>query len=212
MKNRLLGIGLPALALICCLVVLSCKMRVQERSATIEFGDEYVVIEPTKISDGDYQKMESILAKYDKSLYRIQRYSKGATIEDKGSMKHRYLGLRTIKRVADGANAAQRDAVALRAGRGRGGTSMLPFHPNGSDDKEAVASLGRGGTSMRDTASAAEAEATPEAGVGPGGTRLRSPTPSPVSPENTRTGGTRLKYDDRALAKELKDLLEKYNR
>ncbi|MEO8727654.1 MAG: hypothetical protein ABI383_16195 [Acidobacteriaceae bacterium] len=216
MKKKLLGIGLPLLVLACCLVLFSCardRGAVKGRRSNIEFGDDYVVFNPLRLSAEEKSRLEDILAKYDMSLYRIKNFKDGTT---EGALSYSLLSLKTIQSIVAGRNASGKNAVALRTGRGRGSTSMLPFHPedsDNSDDKKVVnLGRGRGGTSLRHNFAESDSttSSTNEGAVGPGGTRLRSPTPPPTAQSNRRAGGTRLKFDDHALAQEVKELLQNH--
>lgn len=186
MKSKLLRSGIAAAGIACCAVIISCvcKGPGSGDGNTIVFEEDRVFIPGNEISAEDQAAMDKVLQQFDKSLYRVQTYKAGQNVKTTGALGRMFLPLVAVQQVIENAKLHSLTGSAIQAGRG--------FWCNSQELA---------------------------AGTRPGGSKFATPSPPPKSDEvessahlALRITGQKFRYNDKELVRQLRPILEKYNR
>src|SRR5437868_331810 len=98
-----LGFGPLIIALI-----VGVSLGMANKHKNVEFGEQYAAIYPqAKVSADDAEALNKILQKYDKRIYRIQKFSEGKLVKTSGKMAEKYMRDSIVSEVAKEAKATK---------------------------------------------------------------------------------------------------------
>jgi hypothetical protein len=130
MKTRVISISVTAL----CLIALWACVTTQHNSKVVVEDDRGIVILPTEFSQADQNAMNEILARYDKSLYKIETHVDGQLQKRRGTLRDIYTDKKLADSIAEKSMQKGFTRSAVRVGKYKGmtvGTGTNPQHVAG---------------------------------------------------------------------------------
>ena len=191
---RVISISVTAL----CLIALWACVTTQNKSKVVAEDDRGIVILPTAFSEADQNALNEILARYDKSLYKIETHVDGQLQKRHGTLRDIYTEKKLADSIAEKSMQKGFTRSAVRVGKYKGmtvGTTTNPQHVAGPS-------------------------ATP-VGSGPNAQHSPGPSASPVgSGPNAQhltngpagSGANPQRIAQQKLIDELTPILDKYNK
>ena len=118
MKTRVISISVTA---VCLIAVWAC-VTTQRNSNVVAEDDRGIVILPTAFSEADQNAMNDILARYDKSLYKIETRVDGQLKKRRGTLQDVYTEKKLADSIAEKSMQRGFTRSAVRVGKYAGNT------------------------------------------------------------------------------------------
>lgn len=194
MKTRVISVSVTALSLI----ALWACVTTQRKSKIVVEDERGIVILPTAFSEADQNAMNEILAKYDKSLYKIETHVDGQLQKRLGTLRDIYTDKKLTESIAEKFMQKGFTRSAVRVGKYKGmtvGNGTNPQHVAGPS----ASPVGMGPNAQHSPG----ASASP-VGTGPNAQRL---TNGPVG-----RGANPQHVAQQEIIDELTPILDQYNK
>jgi hypothetical protein len=116
MKTRFVTLKFLAVAAVSLICLGTTRAFAEEIGDPVTIEKDRILIPGTNISETDQRALNAILAKYDKSLYKVKGYVKGKAGKQQGTMNDAVIDKATAARAAKHAKDAHFTGSTLQIG------------------------------------------------------------------------------------------------